>query len=127
MSSKDFSDISLLYVEDEPLISLDAMSALEDCGFKEIVCAYTLKSATAHTDQQDFDCAILDISLERGVSSIELGQALLKKGTKVILASGNGHDQSNLESIGFSSFFIKPYNIGEVISEIKRLFNVKKC
>lgn len=122
MSSKVFSNLTILYVEDEPLISLDAMSSLEACGFQEIVCAYTLKSATAHANKREFDCAILDISLERGLSSIELGQELIKKGTKVILASGNGHDRDKLQSIGFSSFFIKPYKISEVIADVERLF-----
>ena len=122
MSNNVFSNIALLYVEDEPLISLDAMSSLEKCDFQEIVCAYTLKSATSHTNRRKFDCAILDISLERGLSSIELGQELIKNGTKVILASGNGHDRDYLQSIGFSSFFIKPYKISDVIEDIKRIF-----
>jgi DNA-binding NtrC family response regulator len=124
MSHKTLSDISLLYVEDEPLISLDAMSALEKCGFKEIVCAYTLKSARTHVEKRYFDCAILDISLERGLSSLELGMHLSQKGTKVIIASGNRTDKEELEAYGFLDFFIKPYKIEEVIEKIEETFRI---
>lgn len=123
MSSNVFSQLSLLYVEDEPLISLDAMSALEKCGFCELACAYTLKSAVAESSQRIFDCAILDIRLDRGMSSISLGKSLVKQGTMVILASGNGLDKAALKEDGFHYFYTKPYNIREIIECIEHYFS----
>ena len=123
MSSDVFSKLDLLYVEDEPLISLDAMNALEKCGFRNLVCAYTLKSAAAATKRQSFHCAILDIRLEKGLDSIDLGISLADLGTTIILASGNGLDKVKLEHQGFEYFFIKPYDINEIIGTIKDRFS----
>lgn len=122
MSNDVFSKLDVLYVEDEPLISLDAMNALEKCGFRTLECAYTLKSAVSITENQRFHCAILDIRLERGLKSVELGTFLAKSGTMVILASGNGLDKNNLEKKGFKHFFIKPYDINEIIAAIYEHF-----
>lgn len=122
MLNNRFSKLSLLYVEDEPLISLDAMNALEKCGFGRLHCAYTLKSATEIAHSLHFDCAIMDIHLDRGLSSIDLAQSLVDKGTLIILASGNGMDKAKLEQLGFEHFFIKPYDIKNIIAHIERQF-----
>ncbi|CAN0603643.1 unnamed protein product, partial [Ectocarpus sp. 12 AP-2014] len=120
MSNRLFQELSLLYVEDEPLISLDAMNTLEKCDFKKLECVYTLKSATLAASSSFFDCAILDIRLDKGLNSIDLGKELAQKGTMVILASGNASDKENLERMGFLTFFTKPYDIFQIISEIER-------
>jgi DNA-binding response OmpR family regulator len=112
----------VLYVEDEPLISLDAMSVLETCDFRNLHCAYTLKSAIEASYLNDFDCAILDIHLDKGLSSIDLAHNLAERGTMIILASGNGMDQSKLKSLGFEHFFIKPYDIKHIVSHIEHHF-----
>lgn len=122
MSNKTFSKLSVLYVEDEPLISLDAMDALEKCQFGNLVCAYTLKKALLECTNQSFDCAILDIRLERGLTSIDLGVDLDKKGTFVIWASGNGLDKLELEKMGLKNFYIKPFNIADIIEDISKHF-----
>lgn len=122
MSNSVFKELSLLYVEDEPLISLDAMSVLEKCEFKLLECAYTLKSANLSASNTYFDCAILDIRLDKGLNSIDLGKKLASEGTMVILASGNASDKENLEKMGFSKFYTKPYDINQITLEIYRHF-----
>lgn len=123
MLNEVFSKLDILYVEDEPLISLDAMIALEKCGFRNLVCAYTLKSAIEESNKRKFHCAILDIRLEKGLTSIELGRKLAKSGTIIMLASGNGLDKVELEKKGFEYFFIKPYDILEIIEAIRKYFH----
>ena len=125
MSNSVFEKISLLYVEDEPLISLDAMSVLEKCGFKKLACSYTLKSATAESEAYDFDCAILDSRLDKGLESIGLGQKMARSGTMVILAAGNASDKKKLEKMGFPHFHIKPYDIDLIILEIENNFQLR--
>lgn len=123
MSSNVLSQLALLFVEDEPLISLDAMSVLENCGFRKLNCVFTLKSAIEASKTEQFDCAILDIHLDRGLSSIDLARALADKGTLIILASGNGMDRLRLKELGFEHFFIKPYDVQQIVAHIEHHFS----
>lgn len=82
-------DKTVLYLEDEPLVCMDTTYLLEDLGFKTVEATYTLATAARAASERNFDLAILDINVDRGQTSIELGKKLAANGTRVMFASGN--------------------------------------
>lgn len=86
---RKIDETTVLYLEDEPLICMDTTCILKEMGFAEVTVAYTLKSAENAASKKKFDLAILDINVDRGQTSIELGKQLAAAGTQIIFASGN--------------------------------------
>lgn len=113
------SDLSILYLEDEVLISIDTSTFLRDSGFKEVKTVHRLKSAWDAVDGHHFDIALLDINVDGGQTAIELGQHLRSQNIPVIFASGNGGDGSRLEADGFQ-FIDKPFSYDALTEQLSR-------
>ncbi len=120
-----FENLSVLYVEDEPFIALDTIDGLEKSGFKRLVTAMTLAEAERAIDEHHFDCAILDINLDRQQTSLELGARLRQRGTRILFASGNVMDHRSLLKQGFA-FLAKPFEVCAVEDELIKLFAVRQ-
>ena len=120
MDDRPYEDLRVLYLEDEPLISMDTADFLRELGFGDVRAVLKLKAAHAALDQGDFDLAILDINLGRGETSMELGRSLLAAGTPVIFASGNGADSKGLVAEGFR-FLEKPFSHNGLKEEVRDL------
>ncbi|MEZ5819015.1 MAG: response regulator [Hyphomicrobiaceae bacterium] len=88
MSTKSLQGCRILYVEDEPLIAMDAEAMLHELGCEEIVIAMTFEDARAAIQDNQFDLAIMDINLGGGKTSLPLVAPLRRAGTGVVLASG---------------------------------------
>ncbi|MEO1649561.1 MAG: response regulator [Pseudomonadota bacterium] len=82
------SDLTVLYLEDEPLIALDGESILGDIGFSQVNVASNLADAVAIADRGPVDVALLDVNLGDGTTSIDLAKRLVSSGTRVVFASG---------------------------------------
>lgn len=103
-----WSQMSVLYVEDEPLIALDVAMSLESFGFQKVVVLHSLAAALRHVACENFELAVLDINLGGGQTSLDLGRSLTLDGTKVLFASGNSARQSELISLGYG-YITKPF------------------
>ena len=80
------SGVSLLVVEDEPLIAMDIAMAFEDCG-AHITSTNTLKHAVLLVEHDGLSGAILDHALPDGDSSI-LCARLKERGVPFMIYSG---------------------------------------
>lgn len=87
-SRPTFSELRLLYVEDEVLIALDTQDQLAELGFTAI--AYTAQPAQAleHARTGEFDLALLDVNLGHGETSLPIAQALRRRGIPLIFLTG---------------------------------------
>ena len=104
---KSFADLSVLLVEDEYLIAIEAEQMLEDMGIKAIEIASTWNAAAERAEEGGFDVAILDVNLN-GQLSFPIAGKLSERGVPVIFASGydlRGQGQAGLEGV----FVTKPY------------------
>ena len=108
-----FSNQKILYLEDEPIISLDTSEHLESLGFGEVSVALKLSKADELAENTKFDFALLDINVDRGQTSIELGHKLAQNGTCVVFASGNGAEAERMRALGFS-FLDKPFTLDQL-------------
>ncbi|NNE53537.1 MAG: response regulator [Sulfitobacter sp.] len=116
-NSPFYSDLSVLYLEDEPLIAFDTTDFLQELGFSEVKSAYKLKSAEQAISEKTFDLAILDINVDNNQTSLLLGSQLAGEGIPVIFASGNSFDAERLRAEGFE-FLDKPFSYEDLESAI---------
>jgi light-regulated signal transduction histidine kinase (bacteriophytochrome)/CheY-like chemotaxis protein len=108
LADKPLEGVSVLLVEDNMLIALEAEEMLTDLGAKLVVSASTLKAAEGAVAAHEFGFAMLDISVG-GSRSFDLARRLGAAGMPYIFASGYG-DQVALDSDHSASIIIqKPY------------------
>lgn len=79
--------LSVLLVEDEYLIALDAEQILKGLGVANVEIASTLESATKRIQDGAFDLAVLDVNLN-GKFSYAIADNLRERGIPVVFASG---------------------------------------
>lgn len=78
---------SVLVLEDEFLIALDAEQILRDLGVRQVAIAATLSEAEDRTRAGDFDVALLDVNVN-GEMSFGLAQTLRARGVPVVFTTG---------------------------------------
>jgi CheY-like chemotaxis protein len=79
--------LSVILLEDEYLIALDAERNLEALGVKSIRVVNTLPAAAAIAEAGDVDIAVLDLNIN-GEMSYEVAEMFRKKGIPIVFASG---------------------------------------
>lgn len=78
---------SVLLLEDEFLIAMDAEEILKQFGVNDIRIAGTIADAEKAAEAGDFDVAILDVNIN-GEMSFPLAERLKGRGIPVVFASG---------------------------------------
>jgi|SRR5688500_1062907 CheY-like chemotaxis protein len=78
---------SVLILEDEFLIALDAEQILKDLGVRQVAVAATLSEAIDRTRDGRFDVALLDVNVN-GEMSFGLAQELRERGVPVVFTTG---------------------------------------
>ncbi len=84
---RPFNGLSVLLLEDEYLIALDAEDILTSLGVKEIKIVNTLVGAADAAQKGDVDLAILDLNIN-GELSLDVAQLFRQRGTPIVFASG---------------------------------------
>jgi CheY-like chemotaxis protein len=108
LADKPLEGVTVLLVEDNLLIALEAEEMLTDFGARLVVSASTLRAAEDAILTHAFGFAMLDINVGRG-TSFDLARRLRSTGAPLIFASGYG-DQAALDSDHSGSIIIqKPY------------------
>jgi len=101
--------MSVLLVEDEFLIALDAKQILEDCGATSIEVASSYEEAERCAQEAQFDVAVLDVNLN-GHMSFPIAKLIKKRGIPVILASGYALLERQLSGLDGVLCITKPYS-----------------
>jgi DNA-binding response OmpR family regulator len=82
--------LSILIVEDEPLISMMLEDFVDTLGHKVAGTADTVEAALACVEDGGFDVVILDVHLRNGEASWPVADALSDRDVPFLLATG-GH------------------------------------
>jgi DNA-binding response OmpR family regulator len=82
--------LSILIVEDEPLISMMLEDFVDTLGHSVAGTADSVEAALAHVATGGFDVAILDVHLRGGEASWPVADALFERDVPFLLATG-GH------------------------------------
>lgn len=79
--------LSVLLVEDEFLIAIDAQEMLQEMGAASVDVAGTFEEAERLIGSKQFDLAVLDVNLN-GRISFPLAEKLLAAGTTILFGTG---------------------------------------
>jgi CheY-like chemotaxis protein len=112
----DLTGTSVLLLEDEFLIALDAEQILKELGAAKVEVASTLVDAERLAENGRFDVAMLDVNIN-GQVSFPLAESLQRRGVPVVFATG--YEMRNQPLPESTICVTKPYtsaNLLEVIS-----------
>lgn len=115
-----FSEMSVLYVEDEVLIAMEVSHILATLGLEKIELAHTLRTAKDVISQQHFDAAILDVNLGNGERTLSVGRELRQMGTQVVFASGYNKWELSEDYQSFE-FLEKPISVDDLKAVLEKL------
>lgn len=110
-----FSDLRVLYVEDEVIVAVVTAGHLRSLGFAEVHVAHTLKRAGEIVDAGAVDIALLDVNLGRGERTTGLGRRLSDAGTQVVFISGYNRSELNAPFEGYE-YLEKPVAFADLDS-----------
>jgi DNA-binding response OmpR family regulator len=105
------SDLSIVLLEDEYLIALDAEDILQSLGFRDIKVVNTLAAAAEIAQRGSADLAILDLNIN-GEMSLGVAHMFREQGVPIVFASGyelRNRLTPELESGGV--YLRKPYTL----------------
>lgn len=102
------SGLSVLLVEDEFLIALDAEQILKDLGARSVEIISTFANAHERAKDAAFDVVVLDVNLN-GELSFPIARILKDRGVPVVFASGYQLSQRSPAGFEGSISVGKPY------------------
>lgn len=106
----------ILLVEDEGLLALTALMALEEAGADVVGPAATLVHGLEHARADPIDAAVLDVNL-RGEISFPIADALSDRGIPFLFATG--YDDPGIRARG--PRVAKPYSEAELVAAVSDL------
>lgn len=109
----------LLIVEDEPLVRLDIVGALEAAGAEVVGSAGTAKEALAIIDRVPLDAALLDANL-RGRPVDDIAAALTARNVPFLFATGYG-PESLPKAFASTTLLPKPFGPTQLIAAMTLL------
>jgi signal transduction histidine kinase/DNA-binding response OmpR family regulator len=113
-----------LVVEDEPLIALELVAALEAAGADAVSSIGTLGEALQVIGHNDFDCVLLDANLQ-GRSVNEIAATLTRRKVPFIFVTGYGRDNLPV-SFRQAPALDKPVGEKQLVEAITKLLSAAK-
>jgi DNA-binding response OmpR family regulator len=112
---KPFDGLSILLLEDEYLIALDAEQILKGLGVKNVEVVNTLAGAAKAAFEGHVNLAVLDVNIN-GEMSFPIAEKFHQQGTPVVFASGYEMRRHPVPQIANGVCLVKPYT-GEMLKE----------
>jgi DNA-binding LytR/AlgR family response regulator len=101
--------LSVLLLEDEFLIALEAEDMLTRMGAARIEIAQDLEEATRLLEENQFDVAMLDVNVN-GRTSMDLAAELKQRGVPVLFATGYELKSKSIPADDTIPYITKPYS-----------------
>src|ERR1700691_4175762 len=113
---------AVLIVEDEPLVRLNAVRALEDAGFEVIEAANADEAIRILESRSDIRVVFTDIQMPGSIDGLKLAHAVRNRWPPIKIMVTSGHDlvsENDLQEGG--RFFPKPYDAAQITNTIREL------
>lgn len=110
-------NISVLLVDDEPLISLDVSDTLMRAGYEVIGPASTIAAALSLLDNQVPQCAVIDVKI-RNEMSLELARQLRRRHVPFIVHTGYPRDASDAQEFSEAPRLLKPASPSDLLNAL---------
>jgi len=114
--------LSVLIVEDEPLIAMMLEDYLDGLGHSAAGSVDSVEDALARIDEGGFDVAIVDVHLRGGEPCWPVADALAERGLAYLLATG-GHVDRPPERHAEAPTLPKPYTLENVRAALEAAAN----
>src|ERR1700683_5444439 len=113
---------AILIVEDETLVRLGAVRAIEDAGFEVIEAANADEAIRILEGRSDIQVVFTDVHMPGSIDGLKLAHAIRDRWPpiKIIVTSGRGH-VSEQELPEGGRFFAKPYEPTKITDTIREL------
>jgi CheY-like chemotaxis protein len=105
---QNFAGLSVLLVEDEYLIALDAEQILKGLGVERIEIVASFKDAEKRAADSRFDVAVLDVNIN-GQYSFPIATAIGQRGIPYVFATGYELRDRSEAGLGDAICVTKPY------------------
>lgn len=113
--------LTVLVVEDEPLIRLTLIDALEDAGFK-VIEAETADEAMDLISEHTVHLLFTDIQMPGELTGIDLAHVVAERfpNAGIIVASGR-LTPDDIDLPASAEFFSKPYDFSSIVTRLHAL------
>lgn len=111
-----------LIVEDEPLVAEDIASCIESLGYEAGYICYSGKEAIAQIEANEFDFALLDITLSDEIDGIRVAQLFRERQKAPFLYLTSHSDKGTLErakSTMPSGYLLKPFDENDLSTALE--------
>jgi len=105
---RDLDGASVLLLEDEFVVALDAEQMLKELGVRQVETTATLSEAEARARDGHFDVAVLDVNIN-GQMSFSLAESLRARGVAVVFATGYELKDRAIPDVDTAHCVSKPY------------------
>lgn len=118
--------LTVLIVEDEPIIRFTLADALEEAGYSVLEASNVLEAVATIGKVRHISAIVTDIDMPGGLSGIDLVQMVnnCQKQIPVIVTSG-GHALDTLDLPENTCFFSKPYNLEDIVLALRTTIAAK--
>lgn len=115
---------TVLVVEDEGLVRLDAAESLRDAGFEVLEASDAREALETMEQRDDIGVVFTDIDMPGGMDGLELARRVRRARpcTRLILTSGSMRPDPRLMPAD-GAFLSKPYSTDVVASTIRRMMS----
>jgi DNA-binding response OmpR family regulator len=120
MSGSEIAGCRILVVEDEMLIAMIIEDAVQDSGGEIVGPVATLEKALKLAEEEEFDAAILDVTI-RGGKVYPVAELLLARGIPFVFASGYG-DWALPAELRDKPRLTKPFTAAALEEQVRSLY-----
>jgi CheY-like chemotaxis protein len=121
------TEVTILIVEDDPLVAMDLAMQVEDLGYVVIGPFHDVGSALEHLDLALPDAAILDYNLGADTTSRAIAERLIEASVPVTFLSGySGDDFLSEENAGLYSVLSKPIAAPELKQGLAGMLDLER-
>ncbi|RYG95442.1 MAG: response regulator [Alphaproteobacteria bacterium] len=119
---RSMAPITVLIVEDEPIIRMTIADDLIDAGFDVCEAANASDALTVLSERHDIRAIFTDIDLPGELNGIEFAHVVRGRWPPIEIIITSGHKRVGPADIpSRSCFFPKPYAHADIVSAIKRM------
>lgn len=118
--------LTVLIVEDEPIIRLTLADALEEAGYTVLEASNVLEAVATMGKVDNISAVITDIDMPGGLSGLDLVRMIdtCQEQMSVIVTSG-GHAPDALDLPTDVRFFSKPYHLDDIFFALRASISAK--
>lgn len=114
--------ITVLVVEDEPLVRMDISDQLKDLGLKVLEAAHADEAIDMLIANLDICVVFTDVDMPGSMDGLKLAAAVRKRWPPIKIIVVSGHRRVHIDDIPAESrFFSKPYAAKVIASAIREM------